>query len=62
MINDLPTVYEVVSGNNKARTSGSNHSNNKFKSNSKVVEHKFDPFFENDLNFFPEYGGHASKF
>ncbi|XP_038985336.1 PHD finger protein ALFIN-LIKE 3-like isoform X1 [Phoenix dactylifera] len=36
MINDLPTVYEVVSGKNKARTSGSNHSSNNFKSNSKV--------------------------
>lgn len=52
MINDLPTIYEVVSRKNEAGTSGYNHSSNKFKSNSKVVEHKFDPFFEDDLKFF----------
>ncbi|XP_020256896.1 PHD finger protein ALFIN-LIKE 9-like [Asparagus officinalis] len=39
MINELPTVYEVVNGKNKVRTSGTNnHSNNKSKSNSKVVK------------------------
>ncbi|ONK75064.1 uncharacterized protein A4U43_C03F12940 [Asparagus officinalis] len=38
MINELPTVYEVVNGKNKVRTSGTNnHSNNKSKSNSKVI-------------------------
>ncbi|KAJ6818233.1 putative PHD finger protein ALFIN-LIKE 9 [Iris pallida] len=36
MINDLPTIYEVVNGKNKVRTSGTNHSANKSKSNTKV--------------------------
>lgn len=35
MINDLPTVYEVMNGKNKVKTANSNHSN-KSKSNSKV--------------------------
>nr|AIZ68143.1 PHD finger protein ALFIN-LIKE 3-like isoform X3 [Ornithogalum saundersiae] len=36
MINDLPTIYEVVNGKNKVRTSGTNsHSNNKSKPSSK---------------------------
>ncbi|KAJ0988461.1 hypothetical protein J5N97_006817 [Dioscorea zingiberensis] len=35
MINDLPTIYEVVNGKDKVRASASNHSNNKSKSNSK---------------------------
>ncbi|WOL11590.1 PHD finger protein ALFIN-LIKE 3 [Canna indica] len=36
MINDLPTIYEVVNGKNKVRTVETNNSNNKSKSNSKV--------------------------
>ncbi|KAJ6834856.1 putative PHD finger protein ALFIN-LIKE 9 [Iris pallida] len=36
MINDLPTIYEVVNGKNKVRTSGTNNSSTKSKSNSKV--------------------------
>ncbi|CAL9768664.1 unnamed protein product [Musa acuminata subsp. burmannicoides] len=36
MINDLPTIFEVVNGKNKVRTSETNHSNNKSKSNTKV--------------------------
>ncbi|KAJ6791405.1 PHD finger protein ALFIN-LIKE 8-like isoform X2 [Iris pallida] len=36
MINDLPTVYEVVTGKSKVRTSGTDNSSNKSKSNSKV--------------------------
>ncbi|KAH7683741.1 Alfin protein [Dioscorea alata] len=35
MINDLPTIYEVVNGKDKVRTPASNHSNNKSKTNSK---------------------------
>ncbi|PKA49587.1 PHD finger protein ALFIN-LIKE 5 [Apostasia shenzhenica] len=35
MINELPTVYEVVSGKNKVKTAN-NNGNNKSKSNSKV--------------------------
>lgn len=41
MINDLPTVFEVVTGSNKKqpkeKSSVSNHSSNKSKSNSKVL-------------------------
>lgn len=41
MINDMPTVFEVVTGNAKKQTkeksSVSNHSSNKSKSNSKVL-------------------------
>ncbi|KAJ6811989.1 PHD finger protein ALFIN-LIKE 9-like [Iris pallida] len=36
MINDLPSIYEVVNGKNKVRTSGTNNSTTKSKSNSKV--------------------------
>ncbi|XP_039144857.1 PHD finger protein ALFIN-LIKE 4-like isoform X1 [Dioscorea cayenensis subsp. rotundata] len=35
MINDLPTIYEVVNGKDKVSPQGNNHSNNKHKSNSK---------------------------
>ncbi|KAI5669645.1 hypothetical protein M9H77_19498 [Catharanthus roseus] len=42
MINDLPTVFEVVTGSNKKqpkeKSSVSNHSSNKSKSNSKKIE------------------------
>lgn len=41
MINDLPTVFEVVTGaakkQQKEKSSVSNHSSNKLKSNSKSV-------------------------
>lgn len=38
MINDLPTIFEVVSGNTKKQTKMANHSNNnKSKSNTKGV-------------------------
>ncbi|OAY76737.1 PHD finger protein ALFIN-LIKE 9-like [Ananas comosus] len=36
MINDLPTIYEVVSGKNKVKTPSTNHSNSKSKSSSKM--------------------------
>ncbi|KAJ0987530.1 hypothetical protein J5N97_005886 [Dioscorea zingiberensis] len=36
MINDLPTIYEVVNGKDKVRTPGTNHSNSKPKSNPKA--------------------------
>jgi len=52
MINDLPTIYEVVNGKDKVSTQGNNHSNNKHKSNSKPVSttiiimfHCFDNLF-----------------
>ena len=38
LINELPTIYEVVNGKNKVKTSGTNHSSKKSKSNSKVVK------------------------
>ena len=42
MINDLPTIFEVVTGAEKKqvkeKSSVSNHSSNKSKSNSKVVK------------------------
>lgn len=45
MINDLPTVYEVVSGTDKIqskeKSTVSNHSSNKSKSGSKGVKFKF---------------------
>lgn len=42
MINDLPTIFEIVSGTAKKqakeKSSISNHSSNKSKPNSKVVD------------------------
>lgn len=42
MINELPTIFEIVSGTakkqSKEKSSVSNHSGNKSKSNSKVVK------------------------
>ncbi|KAG0492371.1 hypothetical protein HPP92_005769 [Vanilla planifolia] len=35
MINELPTVYEVVNGKSKSRSTSNHHSNNKSKSSSK---------------------------
>lgn len=52
LINDLPTIYEVVNGKNKIRTTETNHSNNKSKSNSKVVSLLSDSHTsQNMLNF-----------
>lgn len=49
MINDLPTIFEVVSGTakkqSKDKSSMSNHSSTKSKSNSKVVIMVPLPFF-----------------
>lgn len=43
MINELPTIFEVVTGTakkpTKEKSSVSNHSSNKSKSNSKVKAH-----------------------
>ncbi|KAM0953072.1 putative chromatin regulator PHD family [Dioscorea sansibarensis] len=36
MINDLPTIYEIVNGKDKVRTQGNNHGNAKHKSNAKA--------------------------
>ncbi|XP_008797753.1 PHD finger protein ALFIN-LIKE 3-like isoform X2 [Phoenix dactylifera] len=36
LINELPTIYEVVNGKSRVKTSGTNHSSKKSKSNSKV--------------------------
>lgn len=46
MINDLPTIFEVVTGaakkqQLKEKTPVSNHSSNKSKSNSKPVKYNF---------------------
>ena len=45
MINDLPTIFEVVTGaakkQAKEKSSISNHSSNKSKSNSKAVKGTF---------------------
>lgn len=42
MINDLPSIFEVVTGNAKKqakdKSAASNHSSNKSKPNSKVVK------------------------
>ncbi|KAI0495991.1 hypothetical protein KFK09_022298 [Dendrobium nobile] len=43
MINELPTVYEVLNGKNKIRTAVNNHSNNKSKSNLKVKSSETQP-------------------
>ncbi|XP_027329672.1 PHD finger protein ALFIN-LIKE 4-like isoform X4 [Abrus precatorius] len=52
MINDLPTIFEVVTGmakkQGKEKSSVSNHSSNKSKSNSKVCSLKNQPSKEED--------------
>lgn len=54
MINELPTVYEVVNGKNKVRTEYNNHSNNKSKSNSKVKSSESQPKY-------PKVGQHKEE-
>ncbi|XP_076884992.1 PHD finger protein ALFIN-LIKE 4-like [Bidens hawaiensis] len=52
LINDLPTIFEVVSGtakkNQKEKIASSNHSSTKSKSNSKVRELEPEKYLKND--------------
>ncbi|XP_076940786.1 PHD finger protein ALFIN-LIKE 4-like [Bidens hawaiensis] len=52
LINDLPTIFEVVSGtakkNQKEKIAASNHSSTKSKSNSKVRELEPEKYLKND--------------
>lgn len=48
MINELPTIFEVVTGTAKKQVkekSSSNHGSNKSKSNSKAVKITFHAYF-----------------
>ncbi|XP_076898130.1 PHD finger protein ALFIN-LIKE 4-like [Bidens hawaiensis] len=52
LINDLPTIFEVITGtpkkNHKERIAASNHSSTKSKSNSKVRELEHEKYLKND--------------